>query len=268
MEHRVEALTGLIPICLEPLKQQVLDEALNAARRLPSGQSRSTALLTLIDHAPQALQTQLLKEALAVAREIGDQDGLASTLVEVVPSLPGALKAEGFESTLALARQVSSLEERAGLLAALETHLPGLFKEAFEAARAIQSPEGGRQALVRLVPRAPVALLKDFLQAVPELFAKDQVELLQTLAPSLSADLLQEAVATVSHIPAPSERLKALQVLAPYFSGELSQRALEIARQLEDPMQSAGALIALSRSVGAGLRGLVFKECLGSFCQP
>ncbi|NPA91581.1 MAG: hypothetical protein GXO55_09070, partial [Chloroflexi bacterium] len=111
---RAEALAALAP----HLPEDLMAQALGAARMIASDRYRAEALAALAPHLPQDLMAQ----ALVAARKIRDQDHRALALAALAPHLPQDLMAQALDA----ARKIESAQYRAKALAALAPRLAEL----------------------------------------------------------------------------------------------------------------------------------------------
>ena len=119
-------------------------------------------------------------------------------------------------------------------LALIAPHLPEaerdlVFREALEASQSIDYGRG--EALARLAPRLPEALLGEALAMAREI---DGAEALAGLAPHLPEALLGEALAIARGIGIEEVRAEALAALAPYLPEALLGQALATAQAIYD----------------------------------
>ncbi len=107
-------------------------------------------LVALAPHLAQAEQNQVLREALEAARAIRDEDSRFKALVALAPHLSEPLLHEALEA----ARAIENEGSRSEALVALAPHLSEpLLHEALEAARAIRDEEHRSEALAALASR-------------------------------------------------------------------------------------------------------------------
>ncbi len=266
-EKRANALAGLAP----HLPEELLDEALAAARELPEesllGNPRARALAAL---APRLAELGYPQEALATAREIGDEYHRAEALAGLASHLPQELLSQA----LAAAREIKGGDARARALAALAPHLPeGLreqaLRKALAAAREIGDADDRAEALAALTPHLPEELLSQALAAAREIGDADaRARALAALAPHLPEDLLGEALAAAREIGNEYHRAEALAGLAPHLPEDLREQALRealaAAGEIGWESARARALAALVPHLPEDLREQALREALAA----
>ena len=84
------------------LPNELLSEALEAARSIPSADDRSGALAALTPQLPEELRGQVLSEALKAARAIPNEQYRFRALEALAPHLPGELLSEGLQAACSI----------------------------------------------------------------------------------------------------------------------------------------------------------------------
>ena len=237
-KERFESLTALaeqVPDS-EPLKNQVLQFALQAAQAIENEYPRAEALTALADKLPEALP-----KALEAAQSIEDEFARAKALTALGDKLPEALP-----KALEAAQAIQHEFERAEALKALADKLtPELLPKALEAALAIQSEYSRAYALTALADKLPEALPKalEAAQAIEDEYPR--AEALMALADKLP-EVLPKALEAAQAIEQEAYRAQALTVLADKLTPELLPKALEAAQAIEHESARAEALTALA----------------------
>ncbi len=267
---------ALLHVLLE-FKEWTVAQVLAYARQIPDSHSRMKALGEVATHlqAKEPLRTEVLAEALAAARAIESERSRALTLSTLAPNLPETKRAEVLQEALVAARAIADKKSRADVLNALAPHLPEakraeVLAEALATARAIEydpydeeSPKA--RALSALAPRLPEALLTEALAAARAIEDPDsQVEVLNALAPHLPKPLLAEALAAAQAVEYEMARAQALSALAPHLPEPLLAEALAAARAIEDPESQVKALGALAPHLPEVKRAEVLSEALAT----
>jgi len=223
IEARAYTLAGLAP----HLPEDLLVEALEAARGIASEWRRADALAALAPHLPKELRAQALAEALAAARAIEEAEARAKALTALASHLPKDLREQVLAEALDAARTIELEQYRAEALAALAPKLAeaGYPAEALAAARGIEEAEARAKALAALAPHLPEGLREQLLaealaaaRAIEE--AEARAKALAVLAPHLPEGLLAEALNAVREIRDERYRARALAALAPYLPKE------------------------------------------------
>jgi hypothetical protein len=112
----------------------VLSAALDAARSIGDGGTRSRALASLAPHLPERERAAVLSAALDAARSLGDEGHRSEALASLVPHLPAELLPQALDA----ARSLGDEGRRSRALASLVPHLPAeLLPQALDAARSI-----------------------------------------------------------------------------------------------------------------------------------
>ena len=226
--NRIKALIALLPYLPEQQREEVLWEAVAAARRIDIEPQRAEILTLLVPQLPEVLRKQVPGEALAATQEIADPDDRAVVFEQLAPHLPEELQEQALRGALVAARAIRDAGDRAEAQLRLAPQLPeGLqeqaFREALVAARAIRDANNRAQAFLRLALQLPEELQeeasREALAAARAIGDSDRrARRFLWLAPQLPEELqelaLQEALAAVYEIGDADERAKALAVLA------------------------------------------------------
>ncbi|MBD2102517.1 hypothetical protein [Leptolyngbya sp. FACHB-261] len=221
---RALALSAVVDFLPEKLKAEVLEDALNAAKAIPSKEFRDNvyragALTAVADKLPEELQAEVLEDILTAARAIEEDWCRAIALSDLADKLPEKLQAEVLPEALAAARASEEDWSQAIALSVLAPKLPpDLLPEALAAARDIQSESDRATALIALASKLP--------EVIPEAFAATRAiqsdharaSALSALAPKLPPDLLPEALVTARGIRFERDRASALIALGSQMS--------------------------------------------------
>jgi hypothetical protein len=237
-------------------------------------------------------QQDLLTEALAAAKAIHDSYGRARALSGLQPYLAGEQLIDAMDDALAAARSVADEQSRATLLTELAAHLTKerrgtALHEALSAAKIIDDEMFRLDALVGLAPHLAASELRPVIDMVfGAVDAYDRACALAKLAGHLSDDQLKaamdaaKAVGALSYFAAylsPEQiaeelttvnmlsehfRAGAFGSLAPYLSAEQLQGACAAASAITDEHARAEALISLSPYLPVEKRGPLIANAL------
>jgi hypothetical protein len=279
---QVLALAALWPHLLEPLKGEVLPEALAAARALKEPQQRAEVLTVLAPHLPKPLPSEVLEAALALKPQ-----QQAEMLTALVPYLPESMKDKALDEALVLVQVLKDEYYRACALTALGPFLPEPLKDkvlgdALQLARALEEPQRRATVLTALAPRLPEPVKSDVLHEALGLvrvlqWPHLQEEVLTALVPDLPEPLLPEALAAAravgstidwpQGIPNP-HWARALGALIPRLpepmKSEVLPEALAAARALVHPAYRARTLGALVLHLPEPLKSEILPEALAA----
>jgi len=227
---RAAKLTELaLHVAADGQRDNVLDQALDAAATITNDSDRAEALLRL---APN-LRSELLTRALAAASATtSDFEERTEALLKLASQLPADQREAVITYAVAAAAAITSHISRSHVLADLLPHLPSdqreaVLAEALSAAAAITSEDSRVSALIRLVPYLPadqqegvLARALDAAKAITPLLFRAAV--LTSLAPRLPAKLLARALDVVAAIPDDLYRAQALTGLACHLPADLT----------------------------------------------
>lgn len=256
-------------------------QALAYARQAPEPVDRAEALLTLSATIPEPLRSDVLHEALAAARSIDDEQLRAGSLARLAPFLPAEWQADA----VAVAGTIIDNYWRSAALGAIELLIgkgpaavparpdrdPGdeswyRLDLAVPHALAIAHVIGTRQAeaLARLTARLPTEPRDDELQAAlaaVRAVAQDRwrAEALTALASQLPEqlrdDVLEEGLAAARAVGDGEEHGRALAALAMHLGAAgRHQQAMATAGVIPDPYRRARALAGLAELLPDPLR--------------
>jgi hypothetical protein len=253
---RVNALIGLAP----HLPDNLMPQALKAARSISDGKYRAKALIGLAPHLPDNLMLQ----ALEAARSISDGKYRADALIGLAPYLPVELKPQVVNEALEAVCSIGKEGFRTKTLIDLAVHLPDNFKQqavakALEDARSIGGKKAQVDALIGLVPHLSENFKR---QAVAKAFQAacnigsewDRTKVLKSLAPHLSDNLKLQALEDVCSISIGSSRTDALIGLAPYLPDNLMSQAFKNAFSIGGKKAQVAALIGLVPHLSENLK--------------
>jgi hypothetical protein len=277
---QVRARMRLAPYLPEPMKDQVLQEALQTARAKELHDKRAQALTTLIPYLSEPLKGQVVQETLQIAQAIKTEVKRAQALTCLIPLLSGQMKVRIIQKVLLIARSLKFEDERAQALTTLIPYLSEPLKgrvvqEDLQNARAIKAEVKRAQALIRLVSFLPDALKGQILrEALQTIWVMEQenwrTEVLIALVPFLSEPLrrevLQMALQIAQGIQSENRRTRLLIKLIPFLSepdqNEVIQDALRAARSITSKDERRETLIALVPLFSGPLKDQVVKEAL------
>lgn len=260
---RVNALTALAP----HLSPTLLLEALDIARafRYPNGEyCLALSLAAIAPRLPEPLREEVVLEALAAADSLSSEDFRdnvyrSNALISVSDILSGVLQAEVVQKALESARAIEEDWCRSMNLAQLVPKLPEalrakVLQESFDAAK--EEPEGWAtsSALTSLVPKLPPELLPEAFNIVRDLrveahrFEINRLKLLITISARLP-EVVPEVFATVKAIRPEDKYAEALVAIAPNLTSELLPEAFDLANNIQSKRHRLPVLIALSTPI-------------------
>jgi hypothetical protein len=278
--RRAKALAALAPKVPEPERRKLVGEVLtNMLGSLDfNDRDRVEVLETLAENLRKWQCDEVLGDALTAAREIEKPYFRAKVLTALAPHYPEPHRRNVVAEALATARQVANPYFRARALATLAPQLlqPWL-DEALAAARAIEWGRFRAQALAALAPQLEEPrrslVLSEGLAASREAFtAKGRSEALAALASQLPESLLPEALAIARGILDEAYRGEDLFETLAIFAwrlpeprrSELLAEALAAARTTEDENKRAKVLAALVAHLAEPERSQVLAEALAA----
>ncbi|MBE9508761.1 MAG: protein kinase [Chloroflexi bacterium] len=264
--RRADALAGISPYVSKSEQEQVLQEAVTAART-------DFCAYALTDLVPRLAELGCPEEALTLVEEISESDGVhvlrPRVIVELVPHLPQSL----MQKALSLARNIEVGWERGWALAAIAPHLAGSEKsevlaEALAAVQVVNDQSSQLGALVALIPRlAELGCPDEALEFAQTIEARRwRTETLTELAPHVPepdrSAVLEKALEAAQAIDDEWKQVEALGRLAPYLPELLLREALATARKIEGARHRAKALTSLVPCLLEAERGAVLKRAL------
>lgn len=261
--RRARSLTDLAPQLPEPLRGQVLREALTAAQVIGWQVRQAQSLVVL---APRLAELGYCRKALEVASELKEEWAQAEALNRVVSYLPEPL----LRKALAMIQSFDWEARRARVLSRLASRLAelGYFQKALAIAYSIPGRGNRAEALVGLAPHLPEPLRGKAMQealaeargVVHELI---RAKTLARLAPYLPEMLLRDALAAARAIKWETAQAKALVGLVPRLA-ELgySEEALEAAQVIQEKCDRIEVLTKLIPFLPETERAKVLQEAL------
>jgi hypothetical protein len=255
------ALSGLAPYLREPLRGDILEEALVAALAIEGEDRRARILEGLL---PQLAESGCQHEALAAARQIEDANRRVRVLAQIAPHLSEAQEEQVLREALAVVLTIEEEKRQAWLLAWLASRLPAtLSREALPAAQKIGEAHLQARALSGLALHLPTPerqrVLCEALMALREVGDKvgeiwEARKLLTELAPHLPEPLLQEALEVALKLPKryqsseDSGRMALLEIASflPKLERKQALRAALAARRIGDESVWIKTLVKLA----------------------
>lgn len=243
---RVRALGTIAAQLEEPLRGQLLQEALAAALAMSDEYDRAEALNGL---AP-LLPGELLRQALT-RQGIHDEHDRGRSLGVLARRLRGAQKNQVLEAALAITRQIQNTRDRIRVLTEMAQYLRGsrrkhVLRELLTAVPLLKTPAAQEESLRSLVELLPTTLLHDAFNIAREI--QDEARrgvALAALAPRLTQPLLHEALAAAWQIEDNDALGRLLAGLAPFLSPPLLQEALDLAHRIANRTQQIEVLAGL-----------------------
>jgi len=278
IEHhafRAYELAKLAPHLTPDLREKVFRESLQAAERASDQYEKRESLIGLVPHLPR----NLLRNALLVAQGITSPAERAATLAELVPPLPAPLKQEALNAALAVARELpQETNQRAlaliGILPLLSgTRRQELLDEVLAAALRGQELREPADILRRLVPELPETMLRQVLEAVPQMRCGfDQAKVMTSLGPFLTDPLWAQALAAARLVEPAENRAKVLAEVASHMSGPPQGEAVRDALSAAGEVPMEGLFVQHGRrevmaEVAAHLSGPFLREALAVMRQ-
>jgi hypothetical protein len=285
LASRAHELVELAPSVQEPLRTDILQEALDTVATIKDKHSRLDALIAL---AP-GLSESLLAQVLDIVPTIDDEADQAGLLVELAHTLAPyqalvekalhiaqklteeeylsmaleglalCLFAEQQSSVLQLTLSIQDEKYRAQALTALIPHLPPpMLQEILEEARLMRDGLSRTHLLTELVTALPDPLKTEVKQEILELMhdiydPEYRTQVLVKLAPCLAEDELGQALQEIQEIWDESCRGRALNSLLPYLSQEQLSTFLQIVRAMRSQEYRSVVLLQLLPRLSASL---------------
>jgi hypothetical protein len=264
LEERAEAVVALIPSLPVARRGGLLDGIKTTGQRIGDEGSRALACSSLLAHLPGPQQAAAVKEILTLASmpQAGrfQEFAMARALVVVVDHLPPDRRAE----VLAVACRLTDEEARAVVLHGLARRLPA---PVLAAARGIKDDYRRAQLLITLAPHLSDEGLDQAVAMATGLEAEvNRVQALVALAPRLPDWRKQELFQTFQSLQLAWQRAEALAWLAGQVSGELRAQVLDVAlvtvRTIKEPWIRASAYGELLPQLPKSRRAKVASEAL------
>ncbi len=243
---RARELVGLAPYVQEPLRGDILQEALDTVLAIKDEYTRLDALVAI---AP-GLSAELLWQVLDVIPEIDDEADRAGVLAEVAPALvrDNALIA----GALDLVQAIEEEEYRALALEGLASSVSHEQQSrVLQFARELQDERYRAQVLAALLPHATESVLQEIAQEARAIEdGLSRVRLLASLAASLPeqsrTEVVQEALDLVRTVEDREYRVEVIVALAPFLGEERLHQALQEVQLFWDESVRTHALIMLT----------------------
>ncbi|GCF08376.1 ATP-binding protein [Dictyobacter arantiisoli] len=242
---RARELVELAPYVQEPLRTNILQEALDSVMSFKDEYARLDALIELAPHFPEVLLWQVLETIM----QIEDEADRAGTLAELAPSL--ADHPQLFEKALAYTQEL--LDEEYYVLA-LEGLAPYLSAEqqrpVLHTLWNVQDERYQTQAVLALLPRLTAKLLEEIVPYAEHMHdGLSQLRLLTELALFLPQQARQEVLQTIWQLEPKIEdqmvHIDMLVKLAPFLPSDRLEPLLQEIEDYWDESYRASALVEL-----------------------
>lgn len=239
---RVRELAGLASYTSEPVRTEILQEALDTVSTIKDEYDRLDILVELAPRLSEGLLAQILADVPSVEDE-ADRAGLLTDLGPALTLYPGLI-----EQALVF---VQGIEEEEYLALALLGLTPYFSRQHWsEVLRLLATLQDERyrvQVMEALIPHLPSTLLVESLRearAVKDgLFrVRLLVELTMRLPEYMQDEVMQEALSLLREISDPEYRVEALLKIAPCLSEERLHQTLQEIQQIWDEGARARAL--------------------------
>ncbi len=239
---RARELVGLAPYVQEPLRTDILQEALDTITAIDDEYMRLDTLVELAT----GFSEELLWQVLEVIPSIEDEADRAGVLAELAAAL-SPYKAL-LEKALDLIQEMEEEEYRA---LALEGLAPSFSKDqhihVLHLVKGIEEERYRALVLKALIPHLTESLLQDVLQETSTMrdglsYLRLRAELIKYLPALLQADLIQEVQALEQDIEDREYRIEVLLKLAPFLPENNLAQALQEVASLWDESSQAHAL--------------------------
>ncbi len=239
---RARELVGLAPYVQEPLRTDILQEALDTIAAI---KEEYTRLDTLVELAT-GFSEELLWQVLEVVPTIEDEADRAGVLAELAPALSPHTAL--IEHTLDLVQEMEEEEYRALALEGLASCFSeDQHNRVLQLAESIEEERYRALVLKALIPHLSASLLQKILQeARGMLDGLSRIRLLTELATylpgSLQTEVVQEVLELEQDIEDREYRIEVLVKLAPFLSQNRLKQALEEVSTLWDESYQVHAL--------------------------
>jgi flagellar biosynthesis protein FliQ len=262
-------LATLVPYLPNPQVPQVVNEALDAARRIqlnsqalidnlhesmwdtetnPQTESgiyrRAEVLIAIVPYLPESQVDQIVAEALEAVEQVKYYFHHADFLKALAPYL----KLDSFARAIAIIEASDQNYHRIQIWIGLVENISNdLVLHSLKVVRNLSDADVRAKALTVLVPRLPIHLVSE---VIAEIFQATQQtnnyyseEILTSLVPYLTVEFLPEVIATIGKIAQykRSELINSIKHLIP----EKHLEVLAVARKVEDAHDRADILTAL-----------------------
>jgi hypothetical protein len=280
--YATECVAGLVNCLPDQLRDDVLHEALLAARRAENGYWRARRLTDLVPYLPKPKREQVLQETLAAAQVIKVAEHRAEALIKLASNLPKSERAQVLQKALAVTMELPAKKEdfpltypRFEVLTELIPYLPEplrseALQKAITDARAFPVKAEQHDALLRLASHLDVSLLKELLDAVREVTdGYRRAKIMVKLAPHLPESLLRRALETVWSGEGQScrdalTRLALSSHMREPLRNKALRRALVATRRLGSASDRASGLAELAPNLDEPLKEEVLQEALAA----
>jgi hypothetical protein len=242
---RARELVGLAPFVQEPLRSDILQEALDTIMALQDERARLDALVELASGLSASLLAQIL-ENVPIIEDEADRAGMLADLARAL-----APHLTLIEQALAIAQAMEEEEYEALALSGLAPYLSALQAESvLHLARTMRDERYRAQTLMALLSRLPAHLLPEVAQEASRLWdtlsqARLLAELVRHLPEQARAETMQETLKLLGEIVDQEYRVELLVGLAPYLPEKLLVQTLQEVEALWDEGQRARALGSL-----------------------
>lgn len=254
-DERVKTLIELVPHITEPLRSDILREALKVAREFPDVPTSTEMVSAVVAIMHKKMNEEVVKEL-----TINPGESRAMVLTNVAQYLPEPLKKDVLHEALASAVRIGDEYRQVRAMAAIAPYLPQaerilVLREAVSKVRTIYFDEHKSQAIVAMAPHLSEPLISVALDVKFEnnfLKAKGLVALVPHLQEPLKTDVLHEAIVTARqelNTKDTEEKIEILAALAPYIPEAERQpilrEALDATLAIDKEDERVQALVAL-----------------------
>jgi hypothetical protein len=242
---RARELVGLAPFVQEPLRSDILQEALDTIMALKDERARLDALVELAPGLSASLLAQILENVPTIEDE-ADRAGMLADLARALAPHHTLL-----EQALRIAQAMEEEEYVALALSGLAPSLSALQAEAvLHLARTMRDERYRAQTLMALLPRLPAHLLPEIAQEASLLWdtlsqARLLAELVRYLPEPARAETMQETLKLLGEIVDQEYRVELLVGLAPSLPETRLLQTLQEVEAIWDDGQRARALGSL-----------------------
>ncbi len=217
------------------LPPEMLVASLAVAHTMREQDSRVHALTVLAHYVPTQARSQTLLDAFAAASNLSNHYERVRALLDLVDILPPQLQEQAFTMAIESTRLIENENARARALALLGHHLPAkLLERALDATYHLKEPEQRLTTLASLVPN---------------------------LVATKQRDAVVHMLSCVSLMPFEYKRARALISIAPHLTADLMDDALGMAQAIVDPFDKVSALVALLQNMPPERRPALVQQC-------
>jgi uncharacterized protein YeeX (DUF496 family) len=250
---RARELVGLAPYVQEPLRTNILQEALDTVMTIKDEYTRLDTLVEL----SASFSAELLWQVLEIIPAVEDEADRAGALSELAPSLSSHQAL--LEKSLEFVQEIQEEEYRALALEGLAPYfLVAQHGHVLQLARMIREERYRAQTLRALIPHLTESFLQDILQEAHSMqdgLARMRLltKLVRYLPEQLQAEALQEALELERDIDDREYRIEMLVGLAPFLPATKLQQGLQEIQLLLDESYRARSLNDLVQYIPAEL---------------